>query len=74
MAQPIPVSENEKRCFTGRLPGRLLGNHRQEKNEKGDLDLYYRGDYVRFCRYRPGEKCTLCGRRFSIRAGDEIKE
>ncbi|NLO48484.1 MAG: hypothetical protein GX111_09235 [Clostridiales bacterium] len=44
----------------------------REKNEKGEWIYTYRGDNVRYCRHRPGEKCTLCGKCFSIKAGDDL--
>ena len=31
------------------------------KDENGDSKYIYNGDNVRFCRVRPGERCTICG-------------
>ena len=32
------------------------------KDQKGNPVYAYTGDNVRFCKVRPGEKCTICGK------------
>lgn len=52
----------------------VWGTINRMQTESGEWIYPYTGDNVRYCRYRPGELCTICGRCFKPEPKKEENE
>jgi len=53
---------NKPLIFQAAWQAGCWGTISRAKLESGELIYTYSGDNVRFCRFKPGQRCTICGK------------